>query len=83
MIFLLRKFYYPADAYNKSKLAQVMFTNHLEKIFKENGLKIQSNSVHPGIVDTELFANSSTDYIPWLRKIFFKVIHFVIINFNN
>lgn len=70
----LRKFYYPADAYNKSKLAQVFFTNHLEKLLREKGLKLQSNSLHPGVVDTELFAHTSTDYVPWVRKLFFKVI---------
>lgn len=46
--FYYRKFYYPADAYNKSKLAQVFFTNYLETFFAQNELKIQSNSLHPG-----------------------------------
>lgn len=68
-----RKFYYPADAYNKSKLAQVLFTKSLEKIFAEHGLKIQSHSLHPGVVNTDLFEHSSTDYVPWIRKLFFKV----------
>lgn len=68
-----RKFYYPADAYNKSKLAQVLFTKHLEDLFVQNGLKIQTHSLHPGVVDTELFVHSSTDYIPWLRRLLFKV----------
>lgn len=69
-----RKFYYPADAYNKSKLAQVMFSKHLETIFREENLNIQSHSLHPGVVNTDLFQNSSTTYIPWIREIFFKVI---------
>lgn len=47
----LRKFYYPADAYGKSKLAQVYFTKYLETIFKERGLKIESYAPHPGIVN--------------------------------
>lgn len=68
-----RKFYYPADAYNKSKLAQVLFTKSLEKIFADHELKIQSHSLHPGVVNTDLFEHSSTDYIPWMRKLFFKV----------
>lgn len=70
--FHCKKFYYPADAYNKSKLAQVLFTKHLEALFQENGLKIQTNSLHPGVVDTDLFVHSSTDYIPWFRKLLFK-----------
>lgn len=68
-----RKFYYPADAYNKSKLAQVLFTRSLERIFAEHELKIQSHSLHPGVVNTDLFEHSSTDYVPWVRKLFFKV----------
>ncbi|CAG9809471.1 unnamed protein product [Chironomus riparius] len=67
-----KKFYYPADAYNKSKLAQVLFTKHLQVLLSQNGLKMQTNSLHPGVVDTDLFANSSTDYIPWFRTIMFK-----------
>jgi len=43
-------------------------------LLSQNGLKIQTNSLHPGVVDTDLFANSSTDYIPWFRTLFFKVI---------
>lgn len=70
---ICRNFYYPADAYNKSKLAQVLFTKSLEKLFAENQLAIQSTSLHPGIVNTDLFEHSSTDYVPWVRKLFFKV----------
>jgi NAD(P)-dependent dehydrogenase (short-subunit alcohol dehydrogenase family) len=65
-----RKFYYPADSYNKSKLAQVLFTRSLEKLFAEHNLKLQSHSLHPGVVNTELFEHSSTDYVPWVRKLF-------------
>lgn len=67
-------YYYPADAYNKSKLAQVLFTKHMEVICKEQGLKIQSHAPHPGIVNTDLFENTSTTYIPWFKSIFYKVI---------
>lgn len=67
-------YYYPADAYNKSKLAQVLFTKHMEVICKEQGLNIQSHAPHPGIVNTDLFENSSTTYIPWFKSIFYKVI---------
>lgn len=50
-----------------------MFTTHLEKIFKDENLKIQSHSLHPGVVNTDLFENSSTTYIPWIRDLLFKV----------
>jgi NAD(P)-dependent dehydrogenase (short-subunit alcohol dehydrogenase family) len=67
-----KKFYYPADAYNNSKLTQVLFSKHLEAIFKERGLHIQSHSLHPGVVNTDIFENSSTSYIPWFRQLLFK-----------
>lgn len=67
-----RKFYYPADAYNKSKLAQVLTTKSIEGTCRQKKLKIQVHSVHPGIVDTDLFMNSSSDYFPWMRKFFYK-----------
>uniref|UniRef100_U5ESL3 Putative dehydrogenase with different specificities related to short-chain alcohol dehydrogenase n=1 Tax=Corethrella appendiculata TaxID=1370023 RepID=U5ESL3_9DIPT len=66
------KNYYPADAYNQSKLAQVMFTRHLNIQFKLDGEHLQSHSLHPGVVNTDLFENSSTTYIPWIRKLLFK-----------
>lgn len=69
---IFRSFFYPADAYNNSKLAQVFFTSHLNQIFKNKSLKIQAHSVHPGIVNTDLFENSSSDYFPWIRKFFYK-----------
>jgi NAD(P)-dependent dehydrogenase (short-subunit alcohol dehydrogenase family) len=72
-ICIFRKFYYPADAYAKSKLAQVYFTKHLEVIFKERGLKIQAHAPHPGIVNTGLFEHSTNNYIPWFKEIFYKV----------
>uniref|UniRef100_A0A182S6L4 Short-chain dehydrogenase n=1 Tax=Anopheles maculatus TaxID=74869 RepID=A0A182S6L4_9DIPT len=66
------KNYYPADAYNQSKLAQVLFAKYLTLIFEEEGLPILANSLHPGVVNTDLFEHSSTNYIPWIRALLFK-----------
>lgn len=68
-----RQYYYPGDAYAKSKLAQVFFTKHLDNLIQEKGLKIQVHSTHPGIVNTDLFEHSSNTYIPWFKDIFYKV----------
>jgi NAD(P)-dependent dehydrogenase (short-subunit alcohol dehydrogenase family) len=68
-----RNYYYPGDAYAKSKLAQVYFTKHLATILKEKGLNIQVHACHPGIVNTDLFEHSSNTYIPWFKDIFYKV----------
>ncbi|XP_049291009.1 dehydrogenase/reductase SDR family member on chromosome X [Anopheles funestus] len=66
------KNYYPADAYNQSKLAQVLFAKYINLIFEEEGMPILSNSLHPGVVNTDLFEHSSTNYIPWVRALLFK-----------
>uniref|UniRef100_A0A2M3Z1M9 Putative dehydrogenase with different specificities related to short-chain alcohol dehydrogenase n=1 Tax=Anopheles braziliensis TaxID=58242 RepID=A0A2M3Z1M9_9DIPT len=66
------KNYYPADAYNQSKLAQVLFAKHLNLVFEEDGLPVLANSLHPGVVNTDLFEHSSTNYIPWIRALLFK-----------
>jgi len=67
------KYYYPCEAYAKSKLAQIYFTKHLETIFAERDLKIQAHSIHPGIVNTDLFSNSSNTHIPWFKDFMYKV----------
>lgn len=71
--FFYRKFYYPADAYMKSKLAQVLFSKHLDKICREENFNVQSHSLHPGVVNTDLFEHSSTSYVPIMRSVLFKV----------
>uniref|UniRef100_A0A182JCK3 Dehydrogenase with different specificities related to short-chain alcohol dehydrogenase n=1 Tax=Anopheles atroparvus TaxID=41427 RepID=A0A182JCK3_ANOAO len=66
------KHYYPADAYNQSKLAQVLFAKHINLVFEEEGFPVLANSLHPGVVNTDLFEHSSTNYIPWIRTLLFK-----------
>ncbi|XP_029048293.1 dehydrogenase/reductase SDR family member on chromosome X-like [Osmia bicornis bicornis] len=46
------------NAYSQSKLAQVVFTKWLQNILKEKQYHVQAYTVHPGIVNTELFVNS-------------------------
>lgn len=68
------KDYYPPDAYNQSKLAQVLFTRHLQlQINEDEDCHVQIQAVHPGVVDTDLFQYSSLSYISWFKKLFFKV----------
>lgn len=51
--------YYRAGmVYSDSKLAQVMFSIHLQNICHENGWKVQSHAAHPGVVGTDIFNNS-------------------------
>lgn len=44
--------YDEAEAYNQSKLANVLFTRELARRLKGTG--VTANSLHPGIVSTEL-----------------------------
>ncbi|XP_017027013.1 retinol dehydrogenase 13-like [Drosophila kikkawai] len=71
------KSYSKAGAYNQSKLANVLFTRELAKRLEGTGVTV--NSLHPGVVDTELmrhmgflqngFAQVVTSPIRWA---FFK-----------
>lgn len=68
----LDKYYYPASAYNQSKLAQILTTRHLNKILKEEKANVEIFAVHPGVVDTDLFEYSATTAVPFLKKLIFK-----------
>ncbi|XP_058202036.1 short-chain dehydrogenase TIC 32, chloroplastic-like [Rhododendron vialii] len=41
-------------AYGQSKLANILHANELAKRFKEEGVEITANSVHPGVIATNL-----------------------------
>ncbi|KAL6642745.1 hypothetical protein ACP70R_020926 [Stipagrostis hirtigluma subsp. patula] len=44
-------------AYGQSKLANILHSNELSRILKEEGVNISANSVHPGVITTSLFRN--------------------------
>ncbi|CAE8661038.1 unnamed protein product, partial [Polarella glacialis] len=41
-------------AYQQSKLANILFSNELSRRFKERGVAVTSNALHPGVIKTEL-----------------------------
>ncbi|KAJ8768545.1 hypothetical protein K2173_022652 [Erythroxylum novogranatense] len=43
------------SAYGQSKLANILHANELGRRFKEQGVNITANSVHPGVIATNLF----------------------------
>ncbi|TKY45220.1 Short-chain dehydrogenase TIC 32 [Spatholobus suberectus] len=46
-------------AYGQSKLANVLHTNELARRLKEDGADITANSLHPGVIVTNIFRYSS------------------------
>lgn len=69
---ICRNYYYPANAYSQSKLAQIMASRHLQRLLDEEKAHVQVLSLHPGIVDTDLFEHSTTSQVPFVKKCFFK-----------
>lgn len=69
----MKKGYIPQAAYAQSKLAQILFSNRLHKLLKDSELPIQVHSVHPGIVNTELFNETALKKIaPFVPALLFK-----------
>ncbi|KAF7151642.1 hypothetical protein RHSIM_Rhsim02G0232500 [Rhododendron simsii] len=46
-------------AYGQSKLANILHANELAKRFKEEGVEITANSIHPGVIATNLLRRHS------------------------
>ncbi|XP_030745672.1 dehydrogenase/reductase SDR family member on chromosome X [Sitophilus oryzae] len=68
-----RNRYIPSEAYAQSKLAQVIFTIYLNDLFKKENAHVQVHSVHPGIVNTDLFNGTHLKNLaPWIPHLFFK-----------
>ena len=68
-----RKCFYSAQSYANSKLVQLMSTKHMETILRASNLNIQTDAPHPGIVNTDIFQNSTSAYIPFITKLLYKV----------
>ncbi|KAL8244915.1 hypothetical protein R6Q59_011173 [Mikania micrantha] len=45
------------SAFGLSKLANILHANELARLLKEEGVNITANSLHPGVINTELFRN--------------------------
>ncbi|XP_047321461.1 short-chain dehydrogenase TIC 32, chloroplastic-like [Impatiens glandulifera] len=46
-------------AYGQSKLANILHANELARLFKEEGVEITANSLHPGSISTNLLRHHS------------------------
>lgn len=60
------KGYFILKAYERSKLCNVLFSNHLAKQLE--GTNVSSNSLHPGHVVSDIGAKTSNPFFKWVWK---------------
>ncbi|XP_031348189.1 short-chain dehydrogenase TIC 32, chloroplastic-like isoform X2 [Photinus pyralis] len=72
--FNFKKHYIPSQAYAQSKLAQVLFSNYLNSLMRDASRWVGVYSVHPGIVNTDLFNQWHFEVLlnKHVRRLFFK-----------
>ncbi|XP_047534458.1 retinol dehydrogenase 12-like [Vanessa atalanta] len=68
----MKEHYDTTAAYAQSKLAQLMTARHINKLLEDKDCPVKCYSVHPGIVDTDLFEKTNFSSLPWLRRMLFK-----------
>ncbi|KAG8382219.1 hypothetical protein BUALT_Bualt05G0053900 [Buddleja alternifolia] len=61
-------------AYGQSKLANILHANELSRRFKEEGVQITANSLHPGAIATNLMRHHGfiQGAVNWVGKYFLK-----------
>ncbi|XP_046422786.1 dehydrogenase/reductase SDR family member on chromosome X-like isoform X1 [Neodiprion fabricii] len=68
-----KKSFITSAAYAQSKLAQVMFTRSIQDLLVKERICVEAYSVHPGIVNTDLFNNTALKkHAQWIINLFFK-----------
>ncbi|KAK6626164.1 hypothetical protein RUM43_006470 [Polyplax serrata] len=68
-----RKLYIPSEAYAQSKLAQILFSNAVNRILKGENARVTSTALHPGVVDTDLFEGTTLKrFASWVPKLLFR-----------
>ncbi|KAK4488306.1 hypothetical protein RD792_004062 [Penstemon davidsonii] len=66
--------YHNLRAYGQSKLANILHANELTRRFKEEGVQMTVNSLHPGVIATNLFRHHGfiDGILNWFAKYFTK-----------
>ncbi|CAI9259622.1 unnamed protein product [Lactuca saligna] len=66
--------YSPIYAYGQSKLANILHAKELTRHFKENGVNLTANALHPGSIATNLlrYHNIIDGMVDWVGKYFLK-----------
>lgn len=62
------RIYFVMRAYERSKLANVLFSNHLAKLLQDK--KVTVNSLHPGVVKTDIGKKNTNFVVAMFWKIF-------------
>ncbi|CAH1393052.1 unnamed protein product [Nezara viridula] len=63
----MKNYFITSKAYAQSKLAQILFTIHLEKFLRKSNSNVHVLSVHPGVVNTDIFNGTILKIIfPWV-----------------
>lgn len=63
------------NAYNQVWIVsfQIMAARHMDRLLQAQGSKVRCYSVHPGVVDTDLFEGTSMKRnSQWIMSLFFK-----------
>ncbi|CAG9560940.1 unnamed protein product [Danaus chrysippus] len=68
----MKEHYDTTAAYAQSKLAQLMIARYINRLLEDKDVPVKCYSVHPGIVDTDLFEKTNFAKFPWIKKAFFK-----------
>ncbi len=63
-----KEFYSPETAYAQSKLANLLFTYHLDKKVRSHGLHVAALAAHPGGATTNLGRHSSPTFMGRLLR---------------
>lgn len=67
--------YTPMKAYGRSKLANLLFTNELQRRFEGLGIQAEALAAHPGISDTNLANHLLPGWAaPFLRPLFARMV---------
>jgi len=70
------KRYAPMGVYSNSKLANVMFTHALAR--RLDGTRVTANSLHPGVVATNIIRKQIADFPRWLHPLEKPVMAFML-----
>lgn len=71
----MKNYFITSKAYAQSKLAQILFTIYLDKLLREKNSRTHVLSVHPGVVNTDIFEGTALKTLfPWVLQYLCKTV---------